>query len=61
MPRKPSPGPHQTDLISVRLPPEVARRIREAARLEGITASAAIRRLVLRELRSADERDPVTP
>jgi hypothetical protein len=57
VPRRPSPGPHQTELISVRLEPQVARRVRDAARLEGITASASIRRLILRDQRRpADDR-----
>jgi hypothetical protein len=57
MARKPSPGPHQTELLSVRLEPDVARRLKEAARFEGITASAAARRAILRELRRADVDD----
>jgi hypothetical protein len=49
MPRKPSS--HRTEVISVRLGTDSARRIRDEAEFEGITASAVVRRLVLAEER----------
>jgi hypothetical protein len=54
----PSPSaPKLTELLNIRLEREVSRRFRELAYFEGITASAAARRLILREVRKADRDD----
>ena len=59
MPRsRPEPErPKQQKLLSVRLTSDIYQRWHERARFEGITASAAARRAILRELRSAANGD----